>query len=66
MELYQKSVKHLPAVDRLRLALLILNDITPAELAASQAPRRDEPVEVGLGDNAIALVEAARQAASPA
>jgi hypothetical protein len=35
MEIYLTSVKHLPAIERLRLALLILRDITPAELAGA-------------------------------
>ena len=67
MDLYHKSVKHLPAVERLRLALLILRDISPAELAKAREPRRPAPaVDVGLGDNGIALVDVVRPANSPA
>ena len=58
MELYHTSIKHLPAVERLRLALLILRDLTPADLAKSRQQRPpEEPVEIGLGNGAIALVE---------
>lgn len=57
MELYSDSVKHLPAIERLRLALLILNDLTPAELA-----KRRNQVSTGeaAGNGAIKLVDEPR------
>ena len=65
MDLYQNTVKHLPAVERLRLAAQILRDLTPADLAKARQAQRNEPaVDVGLGDGAIALVDEARQATS--
>jgi len=56
MELYLASVKQLPAVERLRLALLILNDLTPADLAAKN---RDDDARKGeaADDGAIKLVD---------
>jgi hypothetical protein len=43
MEIYLDSVRQLPAIERLRLALLILKDLTPAELAKSRAPQPQRP-----------------------
>jgi hypothetical protein len=53
METYLASVKHLPAIERLRLALLILNDIKPADLAKP----RDEGEGEAADDGAIKLVD---------
>ena len=55
MELYLDSVKQLPAVERLRLALLILRDIKPADLVKGQDQRKAD----GLGDSTIKLVDGA-------
>ena len=59
METYLASVKHLPAIERLRLALLILNDLTPADLAKP----RDADSTTGkpaTGNGAIKLVDEPR------
>ena len=53
MELYLDSVKQLPAVERLRLALLILRDIKPADLVKG----RDQGRADDLRDSAIKLVD---------
>ena len=53
MELYLDSVKQLPAVERLRLALLILRDIKPADLAKGREQCRNDPPE----DEAIELID---------
>jgi hypothetical protein len=54
MELYLDSVKQLPAIERLRLALLILKDLSPTDLAK---PRDDEPKEQDSGDGTIELID---------
>jgi hypothetical protein len=58
METYLASVKHLPAIERLRLALLILNDLTPADLAKG----REQPNggDAAADDGAIKLVDGPR------
>jgi len=53
METYLASVKHLPAIERLRLALLILKELTPADLAKSREQGKDE----NLDDGGIKLVD---------
>ena len=53
METYLASVKHLPAIERLRLALLILKELTPADLAKSREQREDGT----LDDGGIKLVD---------
>ena len=56
METYLASVKHLPAIERLRLALLILKELTPADLAKSREQGKDE----NLDDGGIKLVDGPR------
>jgi hypothetical protein len=53
MELYLASVKQLPAVERLRLALLILRDIKPADLVKGRDHRKADDLQ----DSAIKLVD---------
>ena len=53
METYLASVKHLPAIERLRLALLILQDLTPADLAQARDQRK-EPLDVRDSNNGSA------------
>jgi hypothetical protein len=43
-ELYNQSIKPLPAADRLRLAALILNDIPPAAVADYSEEWTDEDI----------------------
>jgi hypothetical protein len=52
MELYLDSVKQLPAIERLRLALLILRDIKPADLVKGREERKADDLQ----DGAIKLV----------
>ena len=57
MQLYHDSVRQLPAIERLRLALLILKDLTPADLAKSRGPRTDARLgEDDDDDGSIELV----------
>ena len=53
MELYLDSVKQLPAVERLRLALLILRDIKPADLVKGREHRENDDPE----DETIELID---------
>jgi hypothetical protein len=58
METYLASVKHLPALERLRLALLILNDLTPADLA--KRPDAESSTGEPANNGAIKLVDEPR------
>jgi hypothetical protein len=53
-QLYHDSVRQLPAIERLRLALLILKELTPADLAKSRDPRKD--AQPGDDDGSIKLM----------
>ena len=41
-ELYEQTIKSLPAADRLRLAVLILNDIPPQSVVDDSESRTEE------------------------
>ena len=52
MELYRDSVRQLPAIERLRLALLILKDLTPADLVKrGDAAHTDDQVDDNNDDD---------------
>jgi len=57
MELYLNSVKQLPAIERLRLALLILKDLTPAELVKGRDERTEDEARDDKDDESIKLVD---------